>query len=176
MVLADIRPTADCLDDDFEDLVIDENSDWLSHRDHYTQDELLKMVNFILNQKKEMNDNDDYDKHIPVVTLNDLNHMQSFAYKLIQFFYESQKQLLLIILGAGGTGKSFTIFAISGYLKEALKRCAPTGKAAFLIKGETLHSTFNIDTRFTNGDYRELTGSKLMALQELFKGTIAVYT
>jgi hypothetical protein len=50
----------------------------------------------------------------------------------------------MILLGTAGTGKSFTINALSTYLGKHLKKAAPTAKAAFVIKGETLHSLLNI--------------------------------
>ena len=65
-------------------------------------------------------------------------------YNLIKYFTKTNDQLLMIVNGAGGTGKSFTIFAISKLLKKTLKRSEPTAKVAFLIKGETLHSQFRI--------------------------------
>ncbi|RNA16738.1 ATP-dependent DNA helicase pif1 [Brachionus plicatilis] len=65
--------------------------------------------------------------------------MQRFAYEIIYLHLTESKQLLMILFGTAGTGKSFTIFAISGILSSILKRCAPTAKAAFIKSGETIH-------------------------------------
>ena len=46
----------------------------------------------------------------------------------------------MILLGTAGTGKSFTVAALTKLYNGILKRACPTAKAAFLIKGETLHS------------------------------------
>jgi Tfp pilus assembly pilus retraction ATPase PilT len=54
------------------------------------------------------------DNQLPQVDSSQLNEMQLFAYKLVKYFLENNEQLLMILNGAGGTGKSFTIAAISG--------------------------------------------------------------
>ena len=102
------------------------------------------MENFIAKQKLQNNIEDDIENKIPNVDYTELNEMQLFVYNLIKHFTRNKDQLLMIVNGAGGTGKSFTIFAISKLLKKQLKRSAPTAKAAFLIKGETIHSQFRI--------------------------------
>ena len=72
----------------------------------------------------------------------------------------------MIIIGTAGTGKSYTVSAISHYLKNSLKRAAPTGKAAFIINGETIHSLFQINV---SNSFKKLTGIKLKNLQDTFK-------
>jgi hypothetical protein len=49
------------------------------------------------------------------------------------------------MIGTVGTGKSFTIDAITHYLGNKLKKGAPTAKAAFIIGGETLHMHMKMD-------------------------------
>ena len=102
------------------------------------------MENFIEKQKLLNNVGDDIENKIPNIDHTNLNEMQLFVYKIINYFVENNDQLLMIVNGAGGTGKSFLIFAITKLLRKQLKRSAPTAKAAFLIKGETLHSQFRI--------------------------------
>jgi ATP-dependent exoDNAse (exonuclease V) alpha subunit len=58
------------------------------------------------------------------------------------------------------------VYAISHFLKNTLKRAAPTAKAAFLINCETIHSLFNISP---NHEFKDLSGKKLKDLQELFR-------
>jgi excinuclease UvrABC helicase subunit UvrB len=43
----------------------------------------------------------------------------------------------MIMLGTAGTGKSFTVAAISKLTINTIIRACPTAKAAFLIQGNT---------------------------------------
>jgi hypothetical protein len=56
--------------------------------------------------------NDNPENRIPNVNEQDLNEMQAFAYKLFQYFIINKEQLLLIINGERGTGKTFLILAL----------------------------------------------------------------
>ncbi|RNA03729.1 hypothetical protein BpHYR1_035277, partial [Brachionus plicatilis] len=49
----------------------------------------------------------------PYVEKDQLNEMRRFAYEIIYLHLTESKQLLMILIGTAGTGKSFTIFAIS---------------------------------------------------------------
>ena len=69
------------------------------------------------------------------------------------------KTLLMYVSGYDGTGKSYLIKAILGYIKLQRKvhneKCdyivaAPTGLAAAGIGGETIHSVFNISVQHGN--------------------------
>jgi len=53
----------------------------------------------------------------------------------------------MILTGTAGSGKSFTVYAISTFLNGIIKRAAPTAKAAFLIKGETLHALLDLNNK-----------------------------
>ena len=58
---------------------------------------------------------------------------------------QSQTQLLLLVNGTAGTGKSHTICAISHALPaKELVRCAATANPAGLIRGSTIHREFYI--------------------------------
>ena len=126
------------------------------------------MRNWIDTQKKTYLDvNDD---NLTTVNPLKLNKIQRFAYNLIEKFKKEEKQLLLIINGTAGTGKSFLISSISGLLYKIHKRCAPTAKAAFLIKGSTIHSTFFIPVnKKEKDDFPDLSGEQLQTLQNTFK-------
>lgn len=50
----------------------------------------------------------------------------------------------LIAVGTADTGKSFTVAALTKLYIGLLKRACLTAKAAFLLKGETLHSLLSI--------------------------------
>ena len=76
-----------------------------------------------------------------------------------------------MIIGTAGTGKSFTISAISYLLKNKLKRAAPTGKAAFLIRGSTVHQLFHLNvTKVQCTSYLPLKNKFLQNLQENLSG------
>ncbi|KIO18006.1 hypothetical protein M407DRAFT_84397, partial [Tulasnella calospora MUT 4182] len=77
----------------------------------------------------------------------ELNSRQARALKVIAYHKISQstEQLMMIVAGPGGTGKSRVIAAVTSLFSklncsESLKRSAPTGIAAYAIKGTTLHS------------------------------------
>ena len=92
------------------------------------------------------NDDDDDDK-IPIVLPDQLNEKQLLANKIVKDATIKQEQLLMIVNGTADTGKSFLAYCISNFRKGRIKRCAPTAKAAFLIRGSTIHSLFNINTK-----------------------------
>ena len=85
-----------------------------------------------------------------------MNFKQSVAFGLFRRHILSVKvhgqdnvqQLLLNISGAAGTGKSFFLNTVKRSVKEELGRdgfvqaAAPSGTAAYLINGKTLHSLF----------------------------------
>ena len=71
----------------------------------------------------------------------------------------ANKPLLMYVSGYGGTGKSYLIKAILGFIKLQRKlhneKCdyvvaAPTGLAAAGIGGQTIHSVFNISVQHGN--------------------------
>ncbi|RMZ95107.1 ATP-dependent DNA helicase PIF1, partial [Brachionus plicatilis] len=149
-----------------ESPLTDLNYDWKQRRTTYTEIQLKLMSNWIEDQKKIINYSDDY--KCPIVFKESLNKMQRFAFNIIEKYLNENKQLLMILNGTAGTGKSFTIFAISTLLDSYLKRCAPTAKAAFKIKGETIHSLFNISVE---NEQREMATDKLNRIQQEFKDT-----
>ena len=75
----------------------------------------------------------------------------------------------MIKIGTAWTCKSFTVSAISHYLKNSLKRTAPTAKAAFIINGDTIHSLFNIPVSNRKNYLENLTGDSLSKLQDQFQ-------
>jgi len=59
----------------------------------------------------------------------------------------SEKEaLLLLINGVAGTGKSYLIKALKSYLKQKCVITATTGKAAYNIRGVTVHSLLKLPT------------------------------
>jgi hypothetical protein len=73
----------------------------------------------------------------------------------------------MLLIGAGGTGKSEIVFRIKELLNESACVTATTGKAAALIDGATVHCVLNIPIKIA--DKRGLGGSALEKLQNRFK-------
>jgi DNA replication protein DnaC len=106
------------------------------------------------------------------VNPNQLNKYQRFTYDLIDKFNKEKKKLLMILLGTAGTGKSFTVSAITKLKEGHIKKASPTAKAAFLINGDTLHSLFNIPVDNSNRKtaFLDLENEALANLQKQFDG------
>ncbi len=82
--------------------------------------------------------------------------------------------LRVIVNGTAGTGKSFVISSLkkaisSAFGDSAYRLACPTGLAAYLVKGVTLHSLFSIPTS-KKLRYKPLSPAKLLELQEKFRG------
>ena len=168
MILSEISPS-NSNEEFFDDVVPDLNYDWIAHRSKYTEEELNNIENgFIKFHKQLMGDNDEDDK-IPVVLPGQLNEKQLLAYKIVKNASDKQQQLLMIVNGTAGTGKSFLAYCISNFLNGCIKRCAPTAKAAFLILGSTIHSLFNVNTKIDKQTYPKLSDDQKARLQNNFK-------
>jgi PIF1-like helicase len=99
-----------------------------------------------------------------------LSPKQRLAFDIVQDhcfgnFYDDQ--LLMIVIGTAGTGKSFLIDSIRSLFadrnaSQSLKITAPTGIAAANISGSTIFSLLSIQTP-------SLTGTRLLSLQLLMK-------
>lgn len=83
--------------------------------------------------------------------------------------HHSKTQLRLIVNGVAGTGKSHTFSAISHALPENIIRCAFTAKAAFLIRGQTLHATFQIPVESRRRTFAVLNGEIEARFQKTFQ-------
>ncbi len=93
------------------------------------------MTDWITKQKIKYNITQEESNSLPEVNPSQLNKLQHFTYKLVEEFKNKHEQLLLILLGTAGTGKSFTVAAITKLYNGIIKRACPTAKAAFLIDG-----------------------------------------
>ena len=74
--------------------------------------------------------------------------LQRRAFEWIKHNIEMQAQILAAIIGAAGCGKSYVMGAIVTYLKKCnlvVIKLAPSGVAASLIKGTTIHNFFKLD-------------------------------
>ena len=80
--------------------------------------------------------------------VNSPNHSQEGTYRWITGKLETGKQTSAFITGGAGVGKTFVMKALVAYLLAADKhvaKMAPTGAAACLINGQTIHSFFRLD-------------------------------
>ena len=112
--------------------------------------------------------------------LNVLRKVMRFCKKVLRYSYKVDprmhpKPIRLIVTGGAGVGKSALITAIEMHVEKILRKagthpnhprillCAPTGKAASLIKGTTLHSAFHF--KFGN-EHVSLSDKKRAEFQE----------
>ena len=101
-----------------------------------------------------------------VINVTSLNQCQQTAYDIVQNHFSSEKngQLLMMIIGLAGSGKSYVINAIRGLLNNSCKVSAYFGIAAFNVNGTTLHSLLQLPIRAKrNGP---LTSTALSKLQD----------
>ncbi|XP_068744365.1 ATP-dependent DNA helicase PIF1-like [Montipora capricornis] len=96
--------------------------------------------------------------------------MQKHAYDIITT-HSSQpcpkEPLLVILIGVGGTGKSYLIHAIRNFLQHSCAITATTGKASYNIRRCTIHSLLKLPVG-SKGN-KELTGQSLVRLQSFLK-------
>ena len=110
-----------------------------------------------------------------------LNDMQFFAFAIVADYLEKvhselqPPQLLMNISGGPGTGKTFWLNTCRAYANTlgmhplAIQTSAPSGTAAFLIDGNTLHKLLYLPLGV--GKMQDLAGSRLRQLQETFDHT-----
>ncbi|CAF1045089.1 unnamed protein product [Brachionus calyciflorus] len=121
MILSEIGPNLIDEDDFYDDIIPDNTYDFLSHRKKYTTEQCELIENrWIDQQKKLFSEKTEILNETTDVNKDDLNSEQKLAFKIVENYQKLNKQLLLIINGTAGTGKSFTIKAISDFLKSNL--------------------------------------------------------
>jgi DNA replication protein DnaC len=172
MQLSDMRPDVES-EIEFSLLKETSNFDWKTTRDKYNESELERGIGWLSKEKEKHKQNNhsaiytDYDNE--VVLPSSLNGEQKQVYKMVEYHHKENQQLLMILIGTAGTGKSYTIKAITHYLGRHLKKAAPTAKAAFIIAGETLHSLLKIPVQKDGVPLQDLSAESLKELQERFK-------
>ena len=130
----------------------------------------------------------DHQKHTFQLEENDstscnpenLNTKQKMVYDIVTSWVLKKLQdnatdpLYLNISGRAGCGKSYLLNCLSQFIKSAttkrfLTRTAPTGTAAFMINGVTLHSLLKLPVNNNNSkDIPDLHGEALQELQQKF--------
>ena len=112
-------------------------------------------------------------------TYEQLNAKQKVAFQILDAHIQDAKinglaglkQLLLNISGGAGTGKSFWLNAVRAHATAHLnqsfvKSAAPSGTAAYLVNGETLHSLLYLPIGKTK--LEPLQGERLADVQRRF--------
>ena len=101
------------------------------------------------------------------------SEMQKLAYDIVKcHFYDcspaSEKESwCLIVIDVAGTGKSYLINAIRNLLQSKCAVTATTGKAAYNIKGVTVHYLLKLP--IGSQGKKDLTGKSLCRLHENVK-------
>ena len=160
------------------------NHDWALDRKillNMSEQHLNSATDWIENQK--LNDNSVENKEIVNVTKlkpaqkDFYNYITNWTHRKLED--SNHPPIYVVLSGRAGCGKSFAVKCVNKFIKETedclpgfLKIAAPTGTAAFLIKGTTLHSCFKlpVNVRFDE-DIPPLQGPNLHQLQEIFKNT-----
>ena len=186
MILSEMRPNAiieNASTLGFRD--IDVNHDWVGDvRRRCSYLDLADTSDFI-RQARELGlvNDDTVSNHL--MDYQTLNEKQMKVFKQIESHYSDlitnsthHEPLRLIVMGTAGTGKSYLINMIRIRLCEIARShdvnaespivvLAPTGVAAFNIRGTTIHSTLSIPVSSKTFD---LNGESLKKLQNRLKG------
>ena len=146
--------------------ISDNDEYWQMCHEKYTAEQIDEMPTWIDNCKKDFDSNNNHN-NLPHIDTDTFSSMQYKAYNIIQNHSENRNgsaaQLLLIVVGVGGTGKSFLINCIRSLLGNSCAVTATTGKAAYNIKGVAIHSLLKLP--IGSKGRTELTGQTLICLQ-----------
>ena len=172
-------------DDDASDYDVDlgeihKEYDWQTHRRELklTDSELKEAEGFVVQKKQSTATLTRNQCSVDPCTLNT---KQKKAYKFIEAWIDSMekdpentKPIYLNISGRAGCGKTYFLNCVAQYAKNVssnfLLKAAPTGTAAFLIGGDTLHSMFKLPLQVsTKKDISDLSLETLNELQAIFK-------
>ena len=147
----------------------EQNSDmihyWHQDRAKYTNQQIGEMPTWIKTKKEQDNVTCE---HYEVVDVNTFSEMQQLGYDIVKSHFDNDSPekdpLFLIIVGVAGTGKSYLINAIRSLLQNKCAVTAPTGKAAYNIRGVTIHSLLKLPVG--SRGHQDLKGQSLCRLQE----------
>ena len=122
------------------------------------------MPTWIKTNKQEYVIDEQYD----LVDINSFSEMQKLAYDIVKSHFDDTsteaEPLCLIINDVAETGKSDLINAIRNLLQTKCAVTATTGKAAYNIRGVTVHYLLKLPIE-SRGN-KDLTGQSLCRLQE----------
>ena len=102
------------------------------------------------------------------VDVNSFSEMQKLAYDIVKCHFDdtsyNKEPLALIVNGVAGTGKSYLFNALRNILQSKCAVTATTGKAAYNIRGVTVHSLLKLPVGSRGNN--DLTGQSLCRLQD----------
>jgi hypothetical protein len=171
-------------DADYDDLEIQVAAlsiDWQEDRLKLglTNEAIKELPLWIDEQKVSYNLNNEKKGIITDASHELLNKKQCIAFNILKLHIETAArdglselpQLLLNISGGAGTGKTYWLNAVKAFASttvgpEFVIAAAPSGTAAFLIRGETLHSLLYLP--IGKGVLEPLKGDRLAELQKRF--------
>ena len=142
---------------------VQEEHDWNAAAQRYPN--LSELPSFISCHR----DSVIHDSNSNVADVNKLVGKQLLAYRIVKQHFESNSDapLRIIVSGTAGTGKSYLIQCLKQFLGQNLKVVAPTGVTAFNVQGYTIHNLLDIQVK---GEFKDLTGDRLLSLQQRFTG------
>ena len=154
---------------------------WQADKDglNLTAVELRELPLWIKEQRETFQLKDEIPSNSAAPTYAQLNPKQKIAFHILDAHIQEAKangllhlkQLLLNISGGAGTGKTFWLNAVRAHATLHLdinfvKSAAPSGTAAFLIGGETLHSLLYLP--IGRAKLEPLQGERLAEIQRRF--------
>ena len=141
------------------DVYTPEDYDWLAEARSYPKIE--EAASFISQEKQKTTPT----PFSTTATPDNLQGRQRDVYDTVKVHFESGNEdpLHIIVNGTAGTGKSYLINCLRLLLGTNVKVAAPTGVAAFIIEGRTLHSLLHLPVR---GDFKDMEGMNLHNMQE----------
>lgn len=166
MLLSDLVPGTFITTDQPQQIVTS-NYNWELDTLKYQESQIREMSSWIKTKKEVFITTTSTEQNIQISTFSD---MQKCAYDTIKRHSEEpypKDPLLLIIIGGGGTGKSYLINAVKNLLQQSCAVSATTGKAAFSIHGCTIHSLLKLPVGAKGN--KDLTGQNLIRLQNTLK-------
>ena len=141
--------------------------DWHGDRASYSDQQIQEMPAWIRTNKEEFNVNEQYED----VNITSFSDTQNVAYHIVKTHFDDisveKEPLCLIVIGVAGTGKSYLINATRNLLQNRCAVTATTGKAAYNIKGVTIHSLLKLPIGSRSA--KDLAGQSLCRLQENLK-------
>lgn len=112
---------------------------YLEDRSAYTTEQIGNIPHWVSEQNKAHQTQERLEATIYVSKMNS-NQRMAFNNITDLHINNDNNQLLMMITGLGGSGKSYIIKAVRNLLDQQCKVCAYFGIAAFNIKGNTSHS------------------------------------
>ncbi len=96
---------------------------------------------------------------------------QQDVYSHIETYLKAGKLFTVVVVGPGGTGKIFLLSKVCELLTEHRKEhrvCAPTGGAAILVNGSTVHRLFKVCHNEVKARYVDFRGVDCIVCDEAF--------